>query len=263
MEKKSKRETNGPGSTVERLDAYVSTGTKTGLAIWGNRLTWQTLFGYVPHFVEQLNTHRGVLEFLGGTFRDKKNSKLINPPQAFFSHQMEQMRASQVKLSQDVNSLTVRLQEEQARREVAERRVQELESQADGLKRMLLGSKGTGMMSSRQQSHGYGMGSNPNRMGFPSQGADLVSTVDTLTTTTTDNADGLLNPSQMQDLASKTQEIRDIAITLFGKVCHCVHDDLSLFTSARAPSPATGTAAHTARPCCRDSPTRHPLVPTC
>lgn len=155
MDKKTKRENNGPGSTVERLDAYVSTGTKTGLAIWGNRLTWQTLFGYVPHFVEQLNTHRGVLEFLGGTFRDKKNSKLINPPQAFFSHQMEQMRSSQVKLSQEVQSLTIRLQEEQARREVAERRMLELEGQLDSLKHVLLGNRG--MMSSQQQAVGFGL----------------------------------------------------------------------------------------------------------
>ena len=170
MDKKTKRETNGPGSTVERLDAYVSTGTKTGLAIWGNRLTWQTLFGYVPHFVEQLNTHRGVLEFLGGTFRDKKNAKLINPPQAFFSHQMEQMRASQVKLSQEVQSLTVRLQEEHSAREASERRAADLEAQLNSLKRVLLGNQG--MMSSQQQPMGYGMdfGSNPANRLFSSQG---------------------------------------------------------------------------------------------
>lgn len=149
MDKKAKRETNGSNSSVERLDAYVSTGTKAGLAIWGNRLTWQTLFGYVPHFVEQLNTHRGVLEFLGGTFRDKKNSKLINPPQAFFSHQMEQMRTSQVKLSQEVQQLTVRLQDEQSRREAAERRVLDMEEHVESLKRMLLGSS-NGMLSSQQ-----------------------------------------------------------------------------------------------------------------
>lgn len=159
MDKKSKKDGASQQATVERLDAYVSVGTKQGLSVWGNRLTWQSLFGYVPHFVEQLNTHRGVLEFLGGTFRDKKNSKLINPPQAFFSHQMDQMRATQVSLSQDVQSLTIRLQEEQSRREGAERRVADLEAQLESFKGALFGSNASTMAHHhhhQQQGGGYG-----------------------------------------------------------------------------------------------------------
>lgn len=172
MDKKSKKDGSNQQATVERLDAYVSVGTKQGLSVWGNRLTWQSLFGYVPHFVEQLNTHRGVLEFLGGTFRDKKNSKLINPPQAFFSHQMDQMRATQVNLSQDVQSLTIRLQEEQTRREVAERRVADLEAQLESLKSALFGSgASTTVMVQQQQQQGGGFGGYEQQGGYAAGGA--------------------------------------------------------------------------------------------